>query len=1070
MLRARFCLQNTIAPRGLLGLVALITALVLVPAPGFSSEGTDGRVSTAAALPSMGSHPDARAKAARTYGRLQLHFEANQGQTDSQVRFLARSQGCLVFLTPAEAVLSLSRPQADQPARGDVLRMSLAGANPAPEITGLDKLPGKVNYFIGGDRKKWRADLPTYAKVWYKSVYPGVDLIYHGNRQRLEYDFVIAPGADPNAIRLLFKGMDKMSLDPEGNLILAFPGGTLLQPRPVVYQEDKGKRVLLSGRYELLGKNQVGFVVAAYDCDKTLTIDPLLSYSTYLGGSGNDEGQSVDVDASGHAYVTGRTFSADFPLAGPYQNSSGGGWDVFVTKFGQAGESLVYSTYLGGGGADEAYGLAVDSSGAAYITGATNSGNFPTINPFQGSGGGGDDAFAAKLSPQGNELIYSTYLGGGGSDIGMGLAVDSSGAAYIAGYTASADFPTANSVQGVTGGGNDAFVTKLNNTGNGLVYSTYLGGSNADRGRDIAVDTSGAAYVAGDTSSDDFPTTPGAYDETGDGDTAYSDGFVTKFNPSGTAYAYSTYLSSIGAGGNDDYAFAVAVDSSGAAYVTGHTNAADFPTINPFQGTSGGGDEAYLTKFNPSGSDLVFSTYLGGSGLDYGKSVALGPSGEVWVAGYTRSADFPTVDPVQGAWSAHNDFFVSEFNSSGDTLFFSTYMGGTGWDHGWDIAVHSSGDAFVAGYTDSADFPTASYSGPQGGTDVIVFKLDASLPRVDSIDPGDGAANVPLDKVIAATFSEPMDASTFDTRTFLLTSGGDQVSGAVSYDSDTMTASFTPSSDLAENTTYTATVTSDVMDEAGHQMDEDHTWSFTTVTTGMPGEQTTVTLSPGSTAADYVIVSSSVHAHSAHDMFGHQIGTYDSRQMRIGYWDAVNQGFVEYPFSGEINPGWAGWFLFRRGLNLTLQGTRPQTETGPLGGQGIYYHPLYPGWNQVGNPFTFAISVAGIVVDDATNDPVHLTGQDNAITQQIFWVYHQGGYLAGSSLETAQGGWVKKLTAGEGTIFFEALQADALPEDRAYAVPDDVERPPAPPGALDASSSSSGGGGGGCFINAAEGE
>ncbi|MDY6851872.1 MAG: SBBP repeat-containing protein, partial [Thermodesulfobacteriota bacterium] len=988
-------------------------------------------------------------------------------QTDPRVKFLARSRGCLVFLTPAEAVLSLVRPQKDSQPCSDTLRISLAEANPAPEITGQGRLPGKVNYFIGGDRQKWRAGLPTYAGVWCKSVYPGVDLVYHGNQQRLEYDFVIAPGGDPSVIRLLFKGMDKMSLDPEGNLILEFPGGTLVQPRPVVYQEDKGKRVLLSGRYELLGENRAGFVVAAYDRNKTLTIDPLLSYSTYLGGNANDEGQSVAVDASGHAYMTGRTLSSDFPLAGPYQNSSGGDWDAFVTKFDQTGESLVYSTYLGGGGTDEAYGMDVDSSGAAYITGYTNSADFPTANPFQGSSGGGDDVFAAKLNPQGNELLYSTYLGGGGADYGMGLALDSSGAAYITGYTSSAHFPTANSVQGVTGGSVDAFVTKLNSTGNGLVYSTYLGGSTDDRGRDIAVDTSGAAYVVGDTKFDDFPTTPSAYDETGDGDTAYYDAFVTKFNPPGTAHVYSTYLSS--AGGNNDFAFAVAVDSSGAAYVTGYTNADDFPTINPFQGTPGGGNDAYLTKFNPSGSDLVFSTYLGGSVNDHGQGVALGPSDEVWVAGYTGSADFPTVDPVQGALSANSDFFVSEFNSSGDTLLFSTYMGGTGWDHGMDIAVHSSGDAFVAGYTDSADFPTATFSGHQGGSDAIVFKLDASLPWVDSTAPADGAANVPLDKVIAATFNEPMDANTFDTRTFLLTSGGDQVPGAVGYDADTMTASFTPSSGLTENTAYTATVTRDVTDKAGHRMDEDQTWSFTTgFTAGMPGEQT-VTISPGSTAADYVIVSSPVHADSAHDMFGHQIGTYDSKQMRIGYWDAVNQTYAEYPFSGTIDPGWAGWFLFRQGLNLTLQGTHPQTRTGPLGGQGIYYHPLYPGWNQVGNPFTFAISVAGIVVDDGTYDPVHLTSRDNVITQRIFWVYHQGVYLAGSSLDTAQGGWVKKLTAGEGTIFFEALQADALPKDRAEPVPDDVERPPAPPGALDASSSSSGGGGGGgCFIGAAE--
>jgi hypothetical protein len=501
-------------------------------------------------LQAIAAVPEGKAPVQEAYGKLPLVFEANRGQTDPQVQFLSRGPGHTLFLTPTEAVLVLSKWEESskgkfesrQKAIRTVLRMAFLGANAEPRVVGHDELPGKANYFIGNDPTKWRTHVPTYAKVQYRDLYPGVDLIYYGTHRHLEYDVVVRAGADPNRIVLGFQGADRLEVDAQGDLVLRTAAGAIRQRKPVIYQEVGGVRKEIPGGYVLTGEHQVGFKVAAYDTSQPLVIDPALFYSTYLGGTGGDTGAAIAVDAAGNAYVTGVTDSSDFPTTtGAFQTTFSGGinGDAYVTTLNPAGSAVVYSTYLGGSGDENGVGIAVDAAGNAYVTGFTNSSNFPTTTgAFQTTFSGLDDAFVTKLNPTGSVLVYSTYLGGsGGYDHGNGIAVDAAGNAYVTGQTVpytiySSNFPTTTwAFQTTLGGGYDAFVTKLNPTGSALVYSTYLGGNDNDQGFGIAVDAAGNAYVTGYTNSSDFPTTTGAFQTTLGGG---NDAFVAKITDTQT--------------------------------------------------------------------------------------------------------------------------------------------------------------------------------------------------------------------------------------------------------------------------------------------------------------------------------------------------------------------------------------------------------------------------------------------------------------------------------------------------------------------------------------------------------
>jgi hypothetical protein len=703
--------------------------------------------------------PDPSAQAREAYGRIPLSFEANRGQADGAVDFLARGAGYALFLRPAEAVFALQTADcgtrnessagrsskakaaistadtqnANCDRQSKVLRMRLVGADAEAAAEGLGELEGKANYIVGNDPARWRTDIPTFGRVRYTEVYPGVDVVYYGNQRHLEYDFVVAPGRDARAVSLRFDGADKVEMDAGGDLLLTLGRSVVRQSKPVVYQEVAGARRPVEGGYVIREGGEVGFSVSDYDRSVPLVIDPTLVYSTYLGGSGSEQANGVGVDAAGNVYIAGFTSSTDFPTANALQATNGGFQDAFVTKINPAGTALVYSTYLGGSDSEQSRGLAVDAAGNAYITGQTGSDDFPTLNPVQGTKGAtNEDAFLTKLNPAGNALVYSTYLGGGeSSEFGQAVAVDSAGSAYIAGITFSDDFPTLNPIQSTFGGGSvDAYLAKFTPAGNALVYSTYLGGSANDSGFGVAADSAGNAYVVGETASTNFPTSNAFRAANAGG----RDAFVAKVNATGSAFIFSTYL---GGSGDIDVAQAVAVDSAGLAYVAGQTNSTNFPTANAFQGANGGGvlQDAFLTKFNAAGSALVYSTYYGGAGGEIAFGVAVDSAGNPYIAGTTASLNtLPTANALQCTRSGSQDVFVAKFNAAASALVYSTYLGGSANDNGRMVAVDSAGNAYVVGTTFSTDFPTvtplqSTFAGGAGlAGDAFVFKLsDASV-------------------------------------------------------------------------------------------------------------------------------------------------------------------------------------------------------------------------------------------------------------------------------------------------------------------------------------------------------
>jgi hypothetical protein len=640
--------------------------------------------------------------AAERYGALPVRFEPNVGQFDVQVEFVARGSGYTLFLTPGEAVLTLapSAPDFSQRRKGakaqkpEVVRTRLVGASVRSAGEGVGELPGVTNYFVGNDPARWRTGIVSFGAVRYGGVYAGVDVVYYGNGNELEYDFVVAPGADPSAIRMHVEGAERVRVDASGDLVLEVAGGELRQRAPAIYQEGASGRERVSGGYVVHG-DTVTFEVGAYDPTRALVVDPVLAYSRTLDGGSSELAHGIGVGADGSVYVAGSTGSTDFPTTATFQTNNAGGYDAFVTKLSPSGSALVYSTYLGGAATDYGYGFSLGADGSAYVTGSTTSQNFPTVGPIQASYGGGEyDAFVTKLSPSGTSLAYSTYLGGGADDAGVEIAVGGDGSGYVTGYTFSTNFPTASPFQANLHGTLDAFVTKLNPAGSALSYSTYLGGSGGvgGVGSGIAVGADGSAYVVGYTGSASFPTASPLQPLYGGGT---FDAFVTRLAPSGTALVYSTYL-----GGSDyEVGTAIAVGADGSAYVTGYTDSHNFPTAAPLQAELRGLRDAFVAKLGATGSALTYSTYLGGGDAEYGSAIAVSADGSAYVAGETWSSDFPTAAPVQATFGGDADAFVTKLSRSGSALTYSTYLGGSFYDFGAGIAVGADGSAYVAGAT-----------------------------------------------------------------------------------------------------------------------------------------------------------------------------------------------------------------------------------------------------------------------------------------------------------------------------------------------------------------------------------
>jgi hypothetical protein len=665
---------------------------------------------------------------ARKRVRPPLVFESNEGQTDPRVDFIARASDYTAFVTPTGVVFSISdgtpiKSDSQQEAeprnvgsrQGVAIHMDIVGAKPQ-DATTRESLPGKVNYLMGDDPSQWQTNVAHYGEVEYKSVYPGIDLVYYGKDQQLEYDFVVSPGADPNAIKLNFAGADSAEIDAAGNLILHNSVQNFVQKAPYLYQEVNGTRESVTGRY-VLARNSSGdqsydvsFAVGAYDPMLPLVIDPLaLSYSTIFGkGNDDDIGLSFTMDGAGNYYSAGLTTSVfNFPVTpGAFDETyNGGGSDSFVFKISADGQQLVYSTYIGGSMGDMAYGLAVDALGSAYITAQVDSSDLPvTPGAFDETYNGGWDLYVAKLTPDGSALAYATYLGTPGDDLPADIQLDGSANAYLTGQTDSAEFPTTPGAYSTShAGGVDAFVTKLSADGASLVYSTFVGGSAIDNCFQITIRNS-EVYLVGTTTSSDFPITFGVYDLDFLG--IEGEGFVAKLSADGSTLEFATFLG----GSADDAVQAIELDGDGNLYVTGNTKSSDFPTTaGAFSQTySEQYTDGFVAKLSPDGTSLSFGTYWGGNDVDFPRGIVPDSSGFVWVAGWSKSTDFPTTpDAIDLTHNGIRDITLAKFDAAGDIVY-STLFGGNRTDgsRGRLLVLSPNGDVNLGGWTDSSNYPT----------------------------------------------------------------------------------------------------------------------------------------------------------------------------------------------------------------------------------------------------------------------------------------------------------------------------------------------------------------------------
>lgn len=769
----------------LIALPVLETGTGAVPAPvgtqpGSLVEDLRGTISQGAALfgTKLAAVPD--------FGNIPLYFIPNEGQVDARARFYAKTSRYTLWMTHEglvfDRILRDPKPTMDglESAQSALHSQSMAGGNLKPkarrevsrlvflsagsdhEITALEPTDHKVNYLIGKDPAGWATDIPTSRAVLYTGLYPGIDLKVYGVEKHIEYDWIVQPGAPVENVRFEYRDVGGTKLDGEGNLLIETQFGGLVHRKPIGYQPLDPSRpgpallrrpedTVISGaprtpvevRFKKLGATAWGFDVEDYDKSRALVIDPVvLAYSTYLGGESQDTGGAIAVDGTGSAYVTGSTYSPNFPLKDPVQDEYAGYTDLFVTKFAPNGSSLIYSTFLGGtpdskgeGGDEEASGIAVDGKGAACITGNTNSKDFPLKNAIQGVLRGSGDVFIVKLSASGKSLVFSTYLGGGSFEYGKGIAVGADGSIFVTGTTASANFPLKNPFRGIMTGSSDGFVTRLAPNGNTRLYSTFFGGGYCSA---IAVDGAGNAFLTGSTTSSDFPVkNPFQAKLKGP-----SDAFIAKIDSSGRSLIYSTYL---GGSGNDS-GKGIAVDDLGCAYVTGKTyKSSDFPLKNPYQKRSKTRYETtFVSKLSPEGNALVYSTYLGGSHSEYPGGIAVDDMGCAYVTGETYSKDFPQKNQLRlklkdKAYHA----YISKFLPGGDRLAFSTLLGGTdGWSPAYSIAGDPKGAVYVTGYTGCTDFPVKHpfRSHNNGNFDAYVTKLveDSTTPIIRLLSPNGG--------------------------------------------------------------------------------------------------------------------------------------------------------------------------------------------------------------------------------------------------------------------------------------------------------------------------------------------
>lgn len=679
----------TVPARSMIPRLALFVVLILASAPAL----IDSRISPQAPAEPV---PADLANLAPPAG-----FEANSGQFDSATTYGLHHRGVDVSLGKNSARFRLVGSSGD--GRAVSTSFTLAwdhSLNPEPN----GELSGRSNYLTGSDSKNWVTGITSFRKVTYRGVGDGIDLVFRATATGVEYDLELAPGADATGFQMAIADASSLSVEDDGRLAIVVADSKLHHSQPVSFQMISGVEVPVKSSYRVDGGGYFGFDLGSYDRGQSLLVDPIVAdYSTYDGGGSGEAIYGLQTDSTGAIYTVGTTSSTNYPIAGGVQGAYGGGSsDAFVTKYTADGQSRVFSTFLGGSALEFGASIAVAPDGSPIVVGFTASSNFPTASAIFPSKSGAGDAFVSKLAPDGSSLVFSTYIGGSLDEQGDAVALGPSGTVFVSGSTASSNFPTANPFQAsYGGGGSDGFIAELSPTGAGLIYSSTLGGTGADYAPGLRVDSTGAAYLSGQTSSTNFPTTSPMQAAYGGG---FWDGFVTKVAPDGASKIYSTYLG----GSGDEVGQDVAVDAAGNAYVVGRTSSGNFPTASPLQASIAGGDDGFLSKLNPGGSGLVYSTYLGGAGSDFAHDIVLDSDGAAIIGGYTASSNFPLVAATQGTYGGGQDGFLARVVPSGGSMDFSTYAGGASGEWGEAVAIAPSGAIYFAGETDSSNFPIAN--------------------------------------------------------------------------------------------------------------------------------------------------------------------------------------------------------------------------------------------------------------------------------------------------------------------------------------------------------------------------
>jgi hypothetical protein len=685
-----------------------------------------------------------------------MMFVQNVGQFADEVAYQIPSGGRSISLTEEGIWINVQEPAADNTAIAMLqdaessgsavhLKLSFPSANPHPQMEPMKRLNTHVSYFIGNDPQQWRADVPVYTGVRYVDLYPGIDLEVTSRDGAWDWRMVADADANLADVRLKVEGAQELALQDAAFLRVKTELGDfslpLLELDSAFTTAQERSSTLNEVTQVRISGSEILFPFTDADQHSTIAssqgMPDSLVYSTFLGGSGEDYGYGIAVDSSGNAYVTGYTSSSDFPaVQSSYDISfNGGNTDAFVVKLNAAGTDLIYATFLGGSGYDEGSSIALDGAGNAYVIGYTGSytgsSDFPTISgSYDISFNGIADAFVVKLNTDGTDLVYATFLGGTDADKGSSIALDVDGNVYVTGYTQSNGFPTSPGYDTTYNGDYDAFAVKLNAGGTDLIYATFLGGSGYDKGFGISVDGAGNAYVTGETTSSDFPTISGSYDTTFNGD---YDAFLVKLNAGGTDLIYATFLG----GSNEDDGYSIAVDGDGNAYVTGLTDSSDFPTISgSYDTTFNGNYDAFSVKLNASGTNLLYATFLGGSYSDGGSSIALDGEGNAYLTGSTSSSDFPTVSgSYDTSYNGNEDAFLVKLNTDGTDLIYATFLGGSYPDGGSTIALDVDGNAYVTGYTYSSSFPTGpGYDTTYNGGDNDAFVVNFPRHNIHVLD------------------------------------------------------------------------------------------------------------------------------------------------------------------------------------------------------------------------------------------------------------------------------------------------------------------------------------------------